>query len=68
MPICTLSNVGFIVRWKGRISCLLPKWDSLYKHASHKKLEKNIGLMRRKGIGIIQKFPSMLKLRIAYFS
>jgi hypothetical protein len=34
---------------EGKDQLLLPKWDSLYKHASHKKPKKNIGIDVKKG-------------------
>jgi hypothetical protein len=54
---------------EGKDHLLLPKWDSLYKHACYKKLEKNIGIDVKKGDWYyFQRFLSMLKLGIAYFT
>jgi hypothetical protein len=36
-----------------------PKWDSIYKHVGHMKANKVLGMVLRKGIGIIPKFVNM---------
>ncbi len=48
---------------EGTNKLLLLKWDCLYKHVGCKKVERILGLMWRKGIGIIQRFPNMPRIK-----
>jgi len=48
---------------EGKDQLLLPKWDSLYKHASHEKLENNIGIDVKKGDWYYSKVSRHAKIR-----
>jgi hypothetical protein len=44
-----LLSVGFLMNWKGKINCLFLSGTPFYKHARHKKVDKNIGINVKKG-------------------
>jgi hypothetical protein len=40
-----------------------PKWDSIYRHVGHMKAKtKILGMVFKKGIGIIPKFVNMQRI------
>jgi hypothetical protein len=44
-----VTKWGFALRWKGKINCLFLSGTPFYKHAKHKKVDKNIGINVKKG-------------------
>ncbi len=46
---------------EGKDKIFATKWDSLCKHASQKKVERNIGTNVKRGIDIILKIAGMLR-------
>lgn len=54
MAICILSNVEFVVKWKERINCCFLNGILYVIMQVIKRLKILLGLMWKKGIGIIQ--------------
>jgi hypothetical protein len=44
-----LLSVGFLMSWKAKINYLFLSGTPFYKHARHKKVDKNIGINVKKG-------------------
>jgi len=62
MAICILSNAKFVVRRKRRINCYFLSGIFFVSMLVVKRLKKTLGLMWRKGIGIIQRIISMPRI------